>query len=948
MSVLGTKLHLPTPRRELVPRPRLTAQLLASPQSVPRLVLVAAPAGFGKTTMVTQWLTATGEDRAAPTHRVAWLSLDDGDSDLPRFLTHVVAALRTTNPEVGVDALAMLENDRGFEADDVLVSLVNDLDTAAEPTVLALDDYHVIDAAAVHEAVTFLIDNLPGQVVLALTTRADPPLPLSRLRARGELVEIRAADLRFTTDEAGAFLNEVMGLALEPTYVEALEARTEGWAAGLQLAGLSARARTDGDVGGFVEAFSGSHRFVLDYLLDDVLQSQPDDVRAFLLDTSVLRELTGPLCDAVSGGSHGQRMLETLERSNLFVVPLDDHRQWFRYHHLFADALRAQLASADPDRLVVLHQAAARWFASQGMLADAIDHTVAAGDAEHAADLVELAIPRARKHRHDRTLRDWLRELPEPVVRRRPLLATFVAWVRLSEGDLDGVAAWLDSAQAILDGPHDVGATAEGPARTVAWLADGPTPAAPLAAAASDREQELRVLPATIEVYRASLAQARGDLDASIAHARRAGELAGPEDHLARSGAAGYVGLAAWAAGDMDEAVDSFSQCISSLHAGGDIADELGATVVLASMWLARGRPDEARRHYERALETAEGLGGPMLSTIGDLHVGLADVMCEQGELDEADKQLRTARELGDRASLLENRYRWYAAMAGLLRAHGDLDAAVKMLDQAEPLYLRGFFPETRPIPAAIARVRITQGRLADAWAWARGNAVTAQAEPTYLAEFDLLTLARLLICQFRSDHDPAGLDTAVGLLDRVVEAAAAADRGGSRIEARLVRALAHHARGERDAALADLNDALVEGFPAGYRRLFLDEGPALEELLEAASVRADLPCSEAAAELSRTAAHHRDQRDPTRSDRAEPDQARLRTPAGSIDEEGLSDRELEVLRLLATDLTGPEIAQSLFVSVNTLRTHTRHIFTKLDVNTRRAAVSRASGLGLL
>ncbi len=442
-----------------------------------------------------------------------------------------------------------------------------------------------------------------------------------------------------------------------------------------------------------------------------------------------------------------------------------------------------------------------------------------------------------------------------------------------------------------------------------------------------------------IEVYRSSVAQARGSVEDTVSHARRALALSGPQDHIARCGAAGFLGLAAWAAGDLGTAVDTFTEALASMHASGMIADELGATVVMASMWLARGRPTEARRLYERALAEATRHPGAALPVTGDLHIGLADLLREQGDLDGAAGHLTTARELGDRASLLENRFRWNTTMAGLLRARGDLDAALAMLEQAEPLYLHGFFPDTHPIPAAIARLRITQNQLADAWTWASQHAVTADDEATYLAEFNLLTLARLLLAQFRSARDHVSLDTATGLLDRVVAAAQAADRGGSIIEARLIRALAHHARGDVAAALDDLDHALVEGVPAGYVRLFLDEGPALDELLQTAVARADTPGAVHAAELLRAAARGRSQREQALS------QAAAEVTAGG---EGLSDRELEVLRLLATELTGPEIAQHLFVSVNTLRSHTRHIFTKLDVNTRRAAVRRATDLGLL
>src|SRR5829696_6958171 len=364
MPVLGTKLRPPRSRRRLVQRARLTDRLRADGGEWPRLVLVAAPAGFGKTTLLAQWLVAAESSQ----RRVAWLALDSGDADLRLFLTHLAEAIQTVEPEAGVDALAVLEAGATTPLDAVLISLINDLDVLAGPTVVALDDYHVIDAVAVHEAVAFLLDNLPPQVTLAMTTRADPPLPLSRLRARGELLEVRAADLRFTTDEAEVFLNEVMELQLDPALVAALEARTEGWAAGLQLAALSARTHAgaaDGsrDVAGFVETFSGSHRFVLDYLVEEVLDRQPDEVRAFLLDTSVLDQLAGGLCDALTGRSDGQQMLETLERENLFVVALDDERRWYRYHHLFADALRVRLAARHADRAAELHAAASRWLA---------------------------------------------------------------------------------------------------------------------------------------------------------------------------------------------------------------------------------------------------------------------------------------------------------------------------------------------------------------------------------------------------------------------------------------------------------------------------------------------------------------------------------------------------------------------------------------------------------
>ena len=452
--LLETKLYVPRSRRGLVPRPRLSERLDRGTAS--KLTLVSAPAGFGKTTLLTEWLAA-GPAAPADERLVAWLSLDRGDNDPASFWTYVIAALRTVASGVGESALALLQAPQPPPIETVLTALLNDLGATAGDIVLVLDDYHVIDARDVQDGMAFLLDHLPPQLHVVIASRADPALPLARLRARGELVEIRAAELRFTPDEAAAYLNEMMGLQLTARDVAALEGRTEGWIAALQLAALSMQGRDD--VAGFIAGFAGDDRYVVDYLAEEVLQRQPDRVQAFLLQTSILGRLSGPLCDAVTGQGGGKAMLEALDRGNLFLVPLDDRRRWYRYHQLFADVLHARLLDEQPGQVPDLHRRASAWYQQNGEPSEAIGHALAAGDFERAADLVELAIPAMRRTRQEATVRGWLEVLPDEVVRVRPVLSVHFAGALLARGELEGVEGrlrdaerWLDAATGIRSG----------------------------------------------------------------------------------------------------------------------------------------------------------------------------------------------------------------------------------------------------------------------------------------------------------------------------------------------------------------------------------------------------------------------------------------------------------------------------------------------------------------
>lgn len=900
--VVATKLYIPKVRPGLVTRPRLRERLRRGAES--RLTLVSAPAGFGKTTLLAEWLDETaGEDRS-----VAWLSLDPDDNEPVSFWRSVVTALQAAVPGEFSSALELIAS-APLPTEHLLTTLLNELAAAPGEAWLVLDDYHLVDSKNVSDGVAYFLEHLPPHAHVVLSTRADPGLPLSRWRVRGDLVEIRAADLRFTSDEAATYLNGATGLELAPEDVAALEERTEGWIAALQLAALSIQGRED--VRGFIARFAGDDRYIVDYLVEEVLRHQPDAVRGFLLQSAVLDRLTGPLCDAVTGRIDGSDMLMALERANLFIVPLDDRREWYRYHHLFADVLRARMLAEQPNLVPLLHQRASQWCEHHDFAEEAVKHALAARDFDHAVYLMELAVPAIRRSRREATLYGWLKALPDDVVRRSPVLSVFYGNMLLASGDLDAVERRLDDADRV--------------------LAAVPAGSAPPGA---DTE-ELHTLPAWIAVFRASLAQARGDVAGTAVHAQHALALAGPGDHLARGGAAGFLGLAAWARGDVSAALETFAQAVASLHSAGALVDELGSTVVLADLWLVAGRPSTARRLCEGALRLAETRGEPVARATAELHVGLSEIDREAGDLEAAKRHLETSAVLVERAPMSESRFRWFVAMALVTEAEGDPEGALNLLDQAEQLYRPGFFPDVRPIAAMKARVWIAHGKLSLAADWAHERGVSATDGVSYLGEFDHLTWVRLLIAQHREHQDPGTIDQASRLLDRLRETAETSGRAGSLVEIHMLNSLAQDARGNRQQALEFLARALEQApEPEGYVRLFLDEGAPMMVLLRDAT-RDGVGGDNAQRLLGLGAS-------------PETEAAGMGELSSLSSASSLSERELQVLRLLDSELSGPEIARELFVSYNTMRTHTKRIFTKLDVTSRRAAVRRARERGLM
>jgi len=901
--ILATKLYMPISRNDYVRRSRLVERLNGGLDR--RLTLISASAGYGKTTLVSEWASSCGRS-------VAWLSLDEGDDDPVRFVTHLVAALQTVSSHIGAGVVHALRSAQPAATESLLTLLVNDIASTSISMVLVLDDYHRIGDERIAAAVSYLLEKLPPQLHLVIATRANPQLPLSRLRVRGQLAELRDADLRFTPDEAAAFLQQVMGLRLSSDDIRALQTRTEGWIAGLQLAALSMQGRTDHRT--FIRSFAGDHRYVVDYLVEEVLNRQPDHVRSFLLQTSILDRLHGPLCDAVTGQEDGSQRLKLLEQGNFFVIPLDDKRSWYRYHHLFGDVLAAYLREDMPGHAATLHRRASQWYEEHGSWDDAIRHAFAAADGERAARLIELAWPELRQNRRETAALGWLRLLPDELVRCRPVLSVMYAWALLACGQPEGVPDRLRDAERLAVRPAELPDSAAS-ASADAVYAD---------------EAEFRRLPGAIAVYRAAYAQLQGDVPATLHYARMVLELVPADDHLPRGAATALLGLAAWSSGDLKEAYRMFAEGMVSVQLSGNLSDVVGGSIALAEIRIAQGRLREAMRAYARGLQLAADRGEPELRGTSDLFVGMAELHLEHNDLHAAEQCLHSCKEQEERTGVAPHyRYRWYAVMARLRKARGDLDGAIELLEEAERLQASDFFPNVRPLGAMKARVLLAQGRWRDALDWSRELNLSADDELHYLREYEHITMAGVQLARHRSAPADGAVQEAMRLLDRLLQAAEVGERTGSAIEILIAQAMACQLLDDMPAALKKLGQALTLAEPETYVRSFVDEGEPMAVLLVAAAQQG-------------IAVRY------ARSLLAAFDTSTHRSISLAARREPLTERELDVLRLLATDLSGPEMAKELMVSLNTLRTHTKNIYDKLEVNNRRAAVRVSMELDLI
>ena len=882
-SILTTKLHLPSYRTGLVSRPRLVDLLNAGLER--RLTLISAPAGYGKTTSVSEWIQETGEV-------FAWLSLDEEDNDPGRFLTYLIAAFYRSDElgrSVGIEAAAMSQSPQPESHQTILTSLINDLAGVHNRMVLVIDDYHLIDSSAVDSIMVFLLEHKPSSLHVVILTRSDPSLPLARLRAGNDMTELRAADLRFSITESATYLNQVMGLSLGDDDIAALESRTEGWIAGLHLAAVSLQGEED--VTKTLESFGGTHRFVTDYLIEEVLVRQPRQVQDFLLSTALLNRLTGPLCDVVTGQDNGQDTLEMLERANLFITSLDNERRWYRYHHLFGELLARRQQRDDPDRCRELHIRAAVWWQENGFRDQAIEHAIRGADHRWAAEMMEDHIDDMWRHGEGVRAWRWLNRLPEDVSNSKPLLCVMRAYYLDCRGEHEKAERCLEIADTLI-----------GSGRT-----------------------------ATI---RALIASNRGDLGAMMTHARYALDHLPPRDSVWRALAAITLGDLYSFMGDMKASYRARSEAVDACNTAGNDYFTMTAIAKLASTVREQGRLRKTVGLCLDQLEIAAERGLSDSRVAGLLMATAGEALAEMNDLDAALMHGRNGVEIVERGENLTILCWCYLFLIRILYARSDFGGVEEIVLRISKIAVKAdvppwIMPQTR---AWQARVWIMQGKLEPAISWMQEltfNIGDLPEDPGYFPLVEALVAARVLIAQ-------GELQEAAGLLERLKTSASKHDRTARVIEILALSALLRQKDGDTDGALALLAQALALAEPEGFVRTFVDEGPPMAHLLYE-SAGAGAGSGYARALLAAFPAAVKEERE-----------APAVAASNTALIEPLSDRELDVLRLIGEGLTNQQIGAKLFISVYTVKAHVRNLFAKLDSHTRTQAVSRARGLGVL
>lgn len=899
--LLTTKLHIPPVPPGLVRRPHLVARLDAGLGC--KLTLISAPAGFGKTTLLSEWVRSheSGIHKARP--RFAWLSVDRDDNDRDRFWTYFIAALEPILADFSKSCLAMLKTRKVPSIRAVLARLINQMAEKPQVFVLVLDDYHEITTRSVHEDLAFLIDHLPPQGHLAIATRNDPPLPLSRLRGRGQLNELRTTDLRFTISEVTAFFNEVMALGLSHDNIKVMESRTEGWIASLRMAALSMQGRTD--IHEFVKSFNGTHRHIKDYLMEEVVQRQEASVQSFLMQTSILDRLSASLCNAVTGQDDGQKKLKHLEHANL-VLPLDDNRTWFRYHRLFADLLHGRLARVQPDLPPALHRRASEWFEREGLTSEAIHHALAAKDFDHAADLIEsVALPLMSAGRLP-ALRIWLSKLPMEMIRSRPWLCISLASVNLTHGQLDVVDPLLDTAESLL------------PCGQTDGVAEPATV-----------HLRARIHLGTL---RAWLACQRGDTAGSIRLCHQTLQQVQDDEYTVLCTLTFLLGVTHWLRGELTKATHYLDQAILCGQETGDSFNTLVAMGHLADIQAKQGHLHQAAETCRKAVSLgAEWGGGEPLPATAYAHICLAYALYQWNEIDEAVRYVTKGIELGRQGLPITIGGMVIPDLAALSRLTGQATAVAEAFNKVNGIVSasNNIMMISRMADAWRAQLSLATGDIREAELWAslrKSPGVDLHQVPDFVLEFEYLTLVRLHIARGKLDDLPE-------LLERLRERAEEHGRMGTVIEILILQSITLRAQGRLDQALSKLERAISLAEPEGYVRIFVDEGQPMAELLRHATSRGIRPRYTGKLLALFGVSRRKDT---------------LSTRTAMSPVELLSQRELEVLQLLAAGKSNRQIADELVVVTGTVKAHLLNIYGKLDVHSRTQAVARSRQLGLL
>jgi len=876
-QLLTTKLFIRKPRTDLISRPRLLERLDECLQH--KLTLISAPAGFGKTTLVSEWVNRCKRP-------VAWLSLDKEDSDPRRFFSYLVAALQTVLPGIGEETLEMLQSSQTPPTESILTSLLNEIANLPEDFVLVLDDYHVIDAQPIDRTLTFLLDRIPSQIHLVITTREDPNLSLARLRARGQLTEIRAADLRFSLSEATGFLNQLMGLNLSEEDVAALEARTEGWVAGLQLAAISMRGQDD--TASFIESFTGSHRFVLDYLVEEVLTQQPENIQAFLVSTSILDRLCGSLCDAVllNPSTSAQETLEYIEGANLFLVPLDNERHWYRYHHLFADLLRQRLGQegsvSSKAEVAELHLRASKWYEDNGLEVEAFEHAATANDIERADRLMEGKGMPLQFRGALTPILNWLQSLPEDTLNEKPSLwVTYSTVLTIAGKPVDGVKEILKSAEAALQ--------------------------------KAEPDEKTQDLIGQVAAIRAMLAIPQNDVETALTQSRRALEYLDPENLSTRTTATWTLGYAYQLLGDRKAAIEAHTEALAISQKSGNTMISIAAATSLGQIHESENLYHQAAESYRKVLDLA---GNPPLPAACEAHLGLARIFYEWNNLDAAQKHVEQSLQLAQKMDNVDTPVGCELLYARLNFARGDIESVTEKIKTAERFVEQHHFDHLIPDVAALQiLVMLKQGNVVQAADLAEKHELPLSQARVYLAQ-ENTTAALTTLESYRQQEE------AKGQCDKLLRTI-------------ILQAFALHAHGEDEQAILVLKEALTLAESGGLIRIFIDEGTPMNVLLSKAATQGVMPnfVNKILGAFKTTEKR---------------DEGKSIQPSTQLLIEPLSEREMEILQLIAQGLSNREISERLFLALNTVKGHNRRIFKKLQVQRRTEAVARARELDLL